>query len=119
MDSALPQRGIHFCLCVDARGWKCGSAFARSGQPEQVVTLAAFNEQDARGYELAHTPTTVRLTRDVTLSGSVRVLMTSLLERERYPVSRFGSLYHQLWRIEQAFNRLRHRLRLEAVTGLD
>lgn len=119
MVAALAQREIHFCLRVDTRGWKCVSAFARSGQAEQVVTLSAPNEEDARDYELARTPTTVRLIRDVTPSGRVRVLMTSLLERERYPASAFGALYHQRWRIEEAFKRLKHRLRLEAVTGLD
>jgi IS4 transposase len=33
--------------------------------------------------------------------------MTSLLERERYPASTFGALYHQRWRIEEAFKRLK------------
>ena len=30
----------------------------------------------------------------------------------------FGELYHQRWRIEEAFKRLKHRLHLEAVSGL-
>jgi hypothetical protein len=84
-----------------------------------VVTLDAPSERDARDYELARTPTTVRLIRDVTPSGRVRVLMTSLLDAGRYPAASFGALYHQRWRIEEAFKRLKHRLRLEAVTGLD
>lgn len=119
MVAALAQREIPFCMRVDARNWKCVSAFVRSGKAEHVVTLEAPVEQDARDYELARTPTAVRLIRDVTPSGRVRVLMTSLIDSERYPAAAFGGLYHQRWRIEEAFKRLKHRLRLEAVTGLD
>jgi hypothetical protein len=119
MVAALVQREIPFCMRVDARNWKCVSAFARSSKTERVVTLEAPGEQDARDYELARTPTTVRLIRDVTPGGRVRVLMTSLLDSTRYPAAAFGALYHQRWRVEEAFKRLKHRLRLEAVTGLD
>jgi hypothetical protein len=119
MVAALAQREIDFCLRVDTRGWKCVSAFARSGEAERVVALPAPNEQDARDYELRRTPTIVRLIRDVTPSGRVRVLMSSLLDGQRYPAATFGALYHRRWRIEEAFKRLKHRLRLEAVTGLD
>lgn len=45
--------------------------------------------------------------------------MSSLLDDGRYPAASFGALYHQRWRLEEAFKRLKHRLRLEAVTGLD
>ena len=34
------------------------------------------------------------------------------------PAAAFGELYHQRWRIEEAFKRLKHRLHLEAVSGL-
>ena len=44
--------------------------------------------------------------------------MTSLLDAYRYPWHAFGALYHRRWRIEEAFKRLKHRLRLEAATGL-
>lgn len=33
-------------------------------------------------------------------------------------MARFADLYHQRWRIEEAFKRLKHRLHLEAVSGL-
>jgi hypothetical protein len=119
MVATLVQREIAFCMRVDARNWKCVADFSRSGKAECIVTLNAPGEQDAHDYELARTPSTVRLIRDVTPSGRVRVLMTSLLDGRRYPAASFGALYHQRWRVEEAFKRLKHRLRLEAVTGLD
>jgi Transposase DDE domain len=45
-------------------------------------------------------------------------MMTNLLDAERFPAALFGDLYHQRWRIEEAFKRLKHRLNLEHVTGL-
>lgn len=45
--------------------------------------------------------------------------MTSLLDAERYLAAAFGDLYHQRWRVEDAFKRIKHRLRLEAATGLN
>lgn len=39
-------------------------------------------------------------------------------ERRRFPATGSGDLYHQRWRIEEAFKRLKHRLNLEYVSGL-
>jgi hypothetical protein len=119
MAAILVQRDIPFCMRVDACNWSGVSAFARSGEAERIVTLQAPCEQDAHDYELARTPTTVRLIREVTPKGRVRVLMTSLIDNTQYPAASFGAIYHQRWRVEEAFKRLKHRLRLEAVTGLD
>lgn len=118
MVAALAQRQRAFCLRVDASGWGCVRRFLRSGEREQVVTLAAPTRADAATYELQRRPTRVRLIRDVTPAGSVRVLMTSLLDTQRYPAADFGALYHRRWRVEEAFKRIKHRLRLEAVSGL-
>ncbi|MFM0610265.1 transposase [Paraburkholderia sediminicola] len=112
------QREIPFCMRVDARNWTCVTAFARSGKAKRVVTLEAPSEHDAHDYDLARAPATVRLIRDATPGGRVLVLMTSLPDDQRYPAASFGALYHQRWRVEEAFKHLKHRLRLEAVTGL-
>ena len=50
-------------------------------------------------------------------NGRVRALATHL-DAQRFPAALFGDLYHQRWRIEEAFRRLKHRLHLEAVSGL-
>ena len=116
--AALVQRQRDFCMRVDASGWACVKQFLHSGQREQVVTLKPPSRADATTYQLRRIPTRVRLIRDQTPTGSVRVLMTSLLDTQRYPAHAFGALYHQRWRVEEAFKRIKHRLRLEAVTGL-
>ena len=114
----LIQSQRHFCWRVDATGWNGVKRFLHSGLPEAIITLAPPSAADARTYAITRTPTRVRLIRDVTPTGRVRVLMTSLLDAERFPAADFGALYHRRWRVEEAFKRLKHRLRLEAPTGL-
>lgn len=54
------------------------------------MTLAAPRVAEASIYEIHPVPTTVRLIRDVTPSGNIRVLMTNLLDARRYPAEQFG-----------------------------
>lgn len=118
MVATLAQRGLAFCLRADTRGWRCVEAFLRSDEDERIVTLGAPSRADAAVYDLESRPTQVRLIRDVTPGGRIRVLMTNLLDTGRYRAEQFGALYHQRWRVEEAFKRIKHRLRLEAPTGL-
>ncbi|WP_374701384.1 transposase [Chitinimonas sp. BJB300] len=91
----------------------------RRGFPQQQSDRVghypdAPHARDASTDEFAQTGTTVRLIQDVTPSGKVRVLMTNLLDAERFPAADFGALYHRRWRIEEAFKRLKHHLWLES-----
>jgi hypothetical protein len=121
LPAVLNQRGIPFCMRVEQSGnggFACVRQFLRSGLDEQIVTLRAPDHRDALDYECPAMALTVRLVRHVASTGKVRVLMTNLLDSARYPASQFGDLYHQRWRIEEAFKRLKHRLNLEHVSGL-
>lgn len=121
LPALLNQRGISFCMRVEQSGdggFACVRQFLDSGLAEQIVTLRAPDRRDAVDYECPATPQTVRLVRHVASTGKIRVLMTNLLDAARFPACQFGDLYHQRWRIEEAFKRLKHRLSLEHVTGL-
>lgn len=116
--AAITQQKRHFCMRVDASGYACVRKFLRSGADETTVELKPPCHPDRISHALDNTPTPVRLIRDVTPSGTVRVLMTSLLDAQRFPAETFGALYHRRWRVEEAFKRVKHRLHLEAVSGL-
>ncbi|MBK7648799.1 MAG: IS4 family transposase [Betaproteobacteria bacterium] len=117
--AALLHRGIPFCMrCDSSSTFAAITQFMRSGQDEAVVTLPPPNRQDAVDYECPRQASTVRLIRQVTPAGKVRVLMTSLLDAASYPATAFTDLYHRRWRIEEAFKRLKHRLSLEHTSGL-
>lgn len=114
----LNERGIRFCMrCDKGNGWVAMKAFLRSGLHEAVVTLNAPNKRDAQDYECFRCQPQVRLVRQVTPDGLIRVLATNL-DAQAFPCEVFADLYHQRWRIEEGFKRLKHRARLECVSGL-
>jgi hypothetical protein len=119
--AVLNARGIGFCMRVENAGntgFACVRDFLRSDEHERIVTLAAPDRRDADDYECPASAQKVRLVRHVASTGKVRVLMTNLLDPVAFPCAEFGDLYHQRWRIEEAFKRLKHRLNLEHVSGL-
>lgn len=118
--AALQGKRIDFCMRVDAAkgGFAAVRAFRASGLIEQIVELPAADAQDVADFDSLAGPLRVRLVRHVNANGSVRILMTSLIDTERFPATLFGELYHQRWSIEEAFKRLKHRLSLEQVSGL-
>ncbi|APW48066.1 hypothetical protein RA876_18920 [Rhodoferax antarcticus] len=59
----------------------------------------------------------VRMVRNVSPNAWVRVMATNL-DPVDFPWGCFGELCHKRWRIEEAFKRLKHHMRLEAVSGL-
>lgn len=114
----LVERGIRFCMrCDKANGWSAMRSFVRGGQADALVTLNAPAPHDARDYECSGKAPQVRLVRQIAPNGQVRVLATNL-EAQAFPCEVFADLYHQRWRIEEAFKRLKHRSKLESVCGL-
>ena len=114
----LVERGIRFCMrCDKANGWSAMRSFVRSGQLDAVVTLNRPSRQDALDYECSGKAPQVRLVRQIAPNGQVRVLATNL-DAQSFPGEVFADLYHQRWRIEEAFKRLKHRAKLECVSGL-
>ena len=114
----LNERGIRFVMrCDNASGWPAVRRFMRTDLPETLVQLNAPSAQHAADWGCLRQAPSVRLVRNVAPSGAVRVLATNLQAHE-VPAHAFAELYHQRWRIEEAFKRLKHRLHLEAVSGL-
>ena len=114
----LNARGIRFVMrCDNNGGWSATKKFQRSGLQEAMVTISAPSADEIADWHCPPTPPTVRLVRQTSPSGQVRVLATNL-DSAAFPAALFGDLYHQRWCIEEAFKRLKHPLKLECVSGL-
>ena len=114
----LNERRIRFVMRCDSNsGWAAQRAFMRSSQPEDWVNLTAPSALDVRDWGCPEGAPRARLIRQVAPSGAIRVLVTNL-DSQAFPAEAFADLYHQRWRIEEAFKRIKHRLHLEAVSGL-
>ena len=114
----LNARGIRFVMrCDNAGGWGAAKKFMRSKAADATVQLNAPSAEQVRDWGCPAGPPALRLVRQVAPNGQVRLLATNL-DAQAFPAALFGDLYHQRWRIEEAFKRLKHRLHLEAVSGL-
>jgi hypothetical protein len=114
----LNARGIRFVMrCDSDSGWSATKTFVRSGLAEDFVGLNAPSAQNVQDWGCPAQAPTVRLVRQIAPSGQIRVLATNLAA-QAVPAEAFAQLYHQRWRIEEAFKRLKHRLHLECVSGL-
>lgn len=114
----LCERGIRFCMrCDNGSGWSALTRFMRSDAAEAWVTLKPPSADDAALWGCSRNPPRLRLVRQVSPGGAVRVMATNM-DEQAVPAHAFAQLYHQRWRIEEAFKRLKHRMRLECVSGL-
>lgn len=99
-------------------GWAAVRAFANSGQVDAQVTLNKPNKWDCQDYRCSGVTPQVRLVRCVTPDGLVRVMATNT-PISQFPTVVFSELYHERWRIEEAFKRLKHQVKLESVSVRD
>ena len=114
----LNARGIHFVMrCDNSSGWGAAKKFLRSGQEDAWLTVNAPSADDVRDWGCPPQAPEVRLVRQTAPNGQLRLLATNL-DAQRFPAALFADLYHQRWRIEEAFKRIKERLKLEAVSGL-
>lgn len=114
----LNEHKIRFCMrCDKINGWKAMRALLDSGNTEATVALKKPNHQDVTDYLCSGAAPQIRLVRHVTPDGKIWVLATNLSEVD-FPAEVFGDLYHQRWRIEESYKRLKHRAKIESVSGL-
>lgn len=104
----LNERGTRFIMRCDTAsgGFLALREFMRSDQTEAVVTLSAPQAQDAADWGCSPQAPTVRLVRNLATGTRLRMLLTNLPARQ-VQAAAFGDLYHQRWRIEEAFKRLK------------
>jgi len=110
---------LQFCARMKLSGWHVVERFVASGQAEQTVTIRPCPTAlaECRARHLPTTPLTVRLIRVELASGEVEVLLTSLVDRQRYPVALFKDLYHLRWPAEEDYKALKCRIEVENWSG--
>ena len=95
--------------------------FLRSGQVEDTLFFAA-SHPEARPFctEAGVDPAArvkLQLIRVELAIGESEVLVTSLLDRQAFPVAVFADLYHRRWGIETDYPRLKQTLCLDNFSG--
>ncbi|MCJ8503203.1 IS4 family transposase [Desulfatitalea alkaliphila] len=107
-----------FCARISCTKWKAVRKFFHSGKSEKIVDLAinASSKKPCAQWGLDIAPLKVRLVR-IERDGKVQVLITSLLDRDLYPIEIFYDLYHCRWPVEEDYKAVKSRMELENFSG--
>ena len=119
MLAELNEAERNFVIRCSSASFKSARAmFKGEGNDSQIVTLKPCADQIKAIQDNALALSlTVRFVRVRLSTGEYEVLVTSLLDEQRYPTEGFLELYHLRWGIESFYGLLKTRLNLENFTG--
>jgi len=109
----------NFCARISCKKWKIIRQFIKSGHREQVIMLHIPTTSIAacQNLQLDTRPIRLRLVRVELDSGETEVLITSLIDSEKYPHHLFAELYHDRWPIEEDYKVMKCRIEVENFSG--
>jgi len=116
--SLILSMDAHFCARISCTKWKTVRKFFRSGLAEKIISLPVHPSSVPYCNEmgLAMKPLKLRLIR-IQSGDQVQVLITSLIDRNQYPIEIFHDLYHRRWPVEEDYKSIKCRLELENFSG--
>jgi hypothetical protein len=93
--------------------------FISSGENETIVKIHPKQNGSYKGKAITkESSINVRFVRILLENGEVELLMSSLLDMDKYPHKIFKALYFQRWHIETFYNRIKNILAVENFSGL-
>ena len=117
--SVLLHKKVHFLFRMRDHSWNCVKSFIASGLKDQVVALKVYPYSKVARKIPANVEKVikVRLVKQVTRTGEVRVYATSLLDQQAYSKVSIINLYKQRWGVEEAYKTLKARLDVIHFSG--
>jgi len=114
----LAQKG-NFCARARTKESNIVKKFFNSGKKEKIVFLKAPYDSIKKCEEMGLdiTPLKLRLIRIELESGESEVLITSLIDKEKYPYEIFSNLYHQRWPVEEDYKVIKNRIEIGNWSG--
>jgi hypothetical protein len=108
-----------FCSRISCKKWRIVRRFMKSGRLEQVIMLPvpATSIAACKKLQLDTHPIRLRLVRVELESGESEVLITSLVDTEKFPHQLFAELYHDRWPIEEDYKVMKCRIEVENFSG--
>ncbi len=109
---------IDYLIRVKTSHSKIVQSFVDSGEKSIVTEIFPQEKHSFIGKDYnKNSPLKVRLVRIDLPSGEVEVLMTSLLDSEKYPTKIFKELYFMRWGVETFYDELKNKLKVGCFTG--
>jgi hypothetical protein len=113
----LSQDG-NFCARINKQ-WKVVQEFVGSGLKEKTIDLKASYQSKIESIEMGldTKPLKLRLIRIELDTGETEVLITSLLDEQKYPHEIFKDLYHKRWPVEVDYLFMKKRIEIGNFSG--
>jgi hypothetical protein len=115
-----PSRQRHLVVRLPRGRFSECEAFWHSDEPERLIELPLPTTPATREFVKQHnlpSTVTVRLIRVLLPTGETEVLLTTLLDAERYPASDFAQVYNWRWNEETFFDRFKNIFEVERFSG--
>ena len=111
--------GSNFCARVQVDQWIAVKKFFRSGKLQKIIQLKVPVSSIAKCRELGldTVDLTLRLIRVELENGKTEILITSLLDTDKYPPEIFLDLYRLRWPVEEDYKFMKCRIEIENFTG--
>ena len=117
--SVLLHKQVHFIFRMRDHSWTCVKQFMACDLMEQLVDLEVYKYSAVAKKIPANVTKSIRirLIKQVSKSGEIRVYATSLLDENQYCRKSITDLYKQRWGIEEAYKILKARLDVVHFSG--
>lgn len=117
--SILLHKQVDFLFRMREHSWKCVEEFVASGLKEQIVDLEVYKYSKVAKKIPSNVTkkVSIRLIKQVSKSGQVKVFATSLLDNQQYSIKSIINLYKHRWGVEEAFKTLKARLDVIHFSG--
>jgi hypothetical protein len=116
--SLIMSQGGNFCARISTQ-WKIVQRFVESGAQETLIDLhpSYHSKKECVEMGLETNPLRLRLIRVELESGQIEVLITTLIDTEKYKQDIFKDLYHKRWPIEVDYLFMKERLQIGNFSG--
>lgn len=117
--TVLTHKKVHFLFRMRDHSWTCVKELVASRLKEKVVELNVYPYSKVAKKIPANVKRTVqvRLIKQVTRSGEIRVYATSLLDEKQYSRTSVINLYKLRWGVEESYKTLKARLDVVHFSG--
>ncbi len=113
------SRGGHFCARIAVGKWNIAKELVETGETEKIALIRPGYSIRTRykGQNIEVTPIKCRFILIELENGEKEVLITSLLNKGKYPHGIFKGLYHKRWGIEESYKKDKVVLQFENFSG--
>ena len=118
--SILSHKKIHYLFRMRDHSWTCVKEFVASPLKDRIVELQVYKYSKVAKKIPANVNKVVkvRLVKQVSRSGEIKVFATSLMDEGQYSRSSIINLYKHRWGVEEAYKTLKARLDIIHFSGI-